>query len=68
MIALIGPTWILWAVLLRAIGMRHPPTLDDDAPLGRARVAVALVALVIFVLSFLPNPFLFTWSDLFTSR
>ena len=68
MIALIGPTWILWAVLLRVIGMRHPPTLDDGAAVGRARVVVALVALVVFALSFLPNPFLFTWSDLFTSR
>ena len=69
MIALIGPTWILWAAVLRVLGMRHPPTIDDDAPIGRARMVVGAVALVVFVLSFLPNPFLFTWADLFsTSR
>ena len=55
-------------MLLRVIGMRHPPTIDDGAPLGRARTVVAVIALVVFALSFLPNPFLVTWSDLFTSR
>ncbi len=68
LIVVIGPTWILWAVLLRVIGMRHPPTIDDGAPIGRGRAVVAAVALVVFALSFLPNPFLVTWSDLFTSR
>ena len=34
-----GPSWILWAILVRVLGRRHPPTLDDDAPVGRARVA-----------------------------
>ena len=29
-----GPNWILWAVLLRLLGRRHPPTLDDEAPVG----------------------------------
>lgn len=68
LIVVIGPTWILWAVLLRVIGMRHPPTLYDEAPVGRARAVVGGIALVVFALSFLPNPFLVTWKDLFTSR
>lgn len=66
LIVLIGPTWILWAVLLRVIGMRHPPTIDDEAPVGRGRAVLGAVALVVFVLSFLPNPFLVSWRDLLT--
>ena len=65
MIVFFGPSWILWAILLRIIGMRHPPTIDDTAPVGRARVVVACVGLAVFVLSFLPNPFLFSWHDVF---
>ena len=37
-----GPSWLLWAVLLRVLGRRHPPTLDDAAPVGRARVVVGV--------------------------
>jgi membrane-associated protease RseP (regulator of RpoE activity) len=66
LIVLIGPTWILWAVLLRVIGMRHPPTVDDEAPVGRGRAVLGAVALVVFALSFLPNPFLVSWKDLLT--
>ncbi len=35
-----GPNWILWAILVRVLGRRHPSTLDDEAPVGRARVWV----------------------------
>ena len=60
-----GPNWILWAVLVRVLGRRHPSTLDDDAPVGRARAWVGLVALVIFVVTFVPNPIVFHWADFF---
>ncbi len=36
-----GPNWIVWALLLRILGRRHPPTLDDASPLGRARLVLA---------------------------
>lgn len=60
-----GPNWILWAVLVRVLGRRHPPTLDDEAPVGRARVWVGLLALAVFVVSFVPNPIVFHWHDFF---
>lgn len=60
-----GPNWILWAVLLRVLGRRHPPTLDDSVPVGPARVAVAALALVVFVVCFVPNPIIFSWPDFF---
>jgi membrane-associated protease RseP (regulator of RpoE activity) len=42
---------VLWAVL----GPRHPPVVDDSAPIGWGRVLVALVALAIFILCFIPQ-------------
>ena len=49
--------WFLWAVLLLAIGFRHPPLLDGWEPLDRNRRIWAAVALAIFLLCFMPAPF-----------
>jgi membrane-associated protease RseP (regulator of RpoE activity) len=57
------PTWLLWTVLLLALGRRHPPTLNDARPLDRARVAVGILGFVVFVVCFTPSPFVVTWAD-----
>lgn len=49
--------WLVWAVLLVAIGFRHPPLIDRGEPLDRSRRILAGVAVAIFVLSFMPAPF-----------
>jgi membrane-associated protease RseP (regulator of RpoE activity) len=36
--------------------LRHPPVLDEDIPLDRRRVVLAAVIIIIFVLSFIPDP------------
>ena len=37
------PMWLLWTILLLLLARRpHPPTLDDDQPLGRARIFVGI--------------------------
>jgi membrane-associated protease RseP (regulator of RpoE activity) len=59
-----GPSWILWAVLVRVLGRRHPPTRDDEAPVGAARVAVGVLSLVVFVLCFVPDPIVMSWREL----
>jgi membrane-associated protease RseP (regulator of RpoE activity) len=59
-----GLSWILWAVLMRVLPRRHPPTLDDETPVGAARVAVGVLSLVVFVLCFVPNPIVFSWREL----
>jgi len=46
---------ILFGVLWAAIGPRHPPVVDETEALGWGRVLVALVALAIFVLCFIPR-------------
>ncbi|MGE5124740.1 MAG: site-2 protease family protein [Betaproteobacteria bacterium] len=60
-----GPNWILWAILLRVLGRRHPTTLDDEAPVGRGRAFVGLLSLVVFVVCFVPDPIQFSWRDFF---
>ncbi len=53
-------SWLVWTFLLIAMtvamGPRHPRTIDEDIPLDRARIWLAVVALVVFVLCFTPNP------------
>ena len=53
---LFWPGWLLWAFIGRLLGLRHPPTLDDTVPVGRLRQCLALVALVAFILCFIPVP------------
>ncbi|HTS12330.1 MAG TPA: site-2 protease family protein [Candidatus Limnocylindrales bacterium] len=49
-----GVTWILWGGLLTVLSLRfrHPPLYDPWEPLDRSRRAWAVVALLIFALSF----------------
>jgi membrane-associated protease RseP (regulator of RpoE activity) len=53
-------SWIVWTVvavgLLFAFGWRHPQVWDEDVPLDRRRMVLAVVAAVIFVLCFTPAP------------
>jgi membrane-associated protease RseP (regulator of RpoE activity) len=53
-------TWLVWlgfiSVLLTLSGWRHAPVLDEGAPLGAARWILALAAIVILVLCFIPVP------------
>jgi membrane-associated protease RseP (regulator of RpoE activity) len=50
-----GVHLIVFGLLWAAIGARHPPLLDESETLGAGRVLVALLALAIFVLCFIPN-------------
>jgi hypothetical protein len=38
------------------MGLFHPPVRDETTPLDRKRLGVAVLALVIFALSFMPVP------------
>lgn len=56
-LSLLWPGWFLWALLIFAFGLKHPPPLDDITPLDKKRKVLALVALIIFILTFVPIPF-----------
>jgi membrane-associated protease RseP (regulator of RpoE activity) len=53
-------SWLVWTFLLVAMtlvmGPRHPRTIDEDIPLDRTRIWLAVLALVVFVLCFTPSP------------
>ena len=48
--------WLFWATVLFFLGSRHPVIYDEN-PLGKTRRWLGLLAVIIFALSFMPNPF-----------
>jgi membrane-associated protease RseP (regulator of RpoE activity) len=56
----VSASWYVWTgmilAMLFAFGPRHPSTMDEHVPLDRVRLAIAVVALVIFALCFTPAP------------
>ncbi|HEX2254363.1 MAG TPA: site-2 protease family protein [Thermoanaerobaculia bacterium] len=54
--ALWFPGWIVWCLILLLMGLAHPPVRDEAEPLDARRHLVAALALVLFVLSFMPVP------------
>jgi membrane-associated protease RseP (regulator of RpoE activity) len=56
----VSSSWIAWTVMLllmlALVGPRHPPTLDDETPLGATRLWLALAALVMLIVCFTPAP------------
>jgi hypothetical protein len=48
--------WILWSILLLAIGFRHPPLLNRWEKLDRTRLLWAAIAVLMFILCFMPMP------------
>lgn len=50
------PVYVLWTlVLLFLMKVGHPPVVDEE-PLGRARIALAVFSLLVFLLCFMPFP------------
>jgi membrane-associated protease RseP (regulator of RpoE activity) len=62
-----GPNWLVWSLLLRLLGRRHPPTRDDSEPVGRGRRLVAAVGLLVFAVCFVPDPFQWSWTEFFAA-
>jgi membrane-associated protease RseP (regulator of RpoE activity) len=50
--------WILWSVLLLAIGFRHPPLINRWEQLDGRRIVWTGIAVLIFILCFMPMPVL----------
>jgi membrane-associated protease RseP (regulator of RpoE activity) len=60
MLTFVSSSWIVWTglmmVMLFTVGPRHPRVFDEDVPLDRTRLLLALFALVMFILCFTPAP------------
>jgi membrane-associated protease RseP (regulator of RpoE activity) len=50
------PGWLVWVTLALALGLRHPPPLDDLTSLDPSRRLLALVALGLLVVLITPLP------------
>lgn len=59
-LAIQATSWIVFAVLLlvmwRLVGLGHPPPLNDYEPIGPGRMVLAVVAAIMFIVSFTPKP------------
>ncbi|HET9533253.1 MAG TPA: site-2 protease family protein [Blastocatellia bacterium] len=55
-----SPVWLLWTlVLLFLLKVGHPPVMEDEK-LGWARIALAVLAALVFLLCFMPFPITIT--------
>jgi membrane-associated protease RseP (regulator of RpoE activity) len=50
-----GYTWLFWSLLLLIFALRHPLIIDHN-PMDRTRTWLAILALVVFILSFTVRP------------
>ena len=48
--------WLLIAILVLVLGLNHPPALDDTSSVGALEIAVGVLVLILFILSFTPVP------------
>ncbi len=48
--------WLLWALIIILLGLKHPMIYDEGADIGKTRKILGAVAIIIFVLSFIPDP------------
>lgn len=51
------PGWAMWAALMVILGIKHPPVLYWETPLDPGRRLIGWAALIIFVITFTPEPF-----------
>jgi membrane-associated protease RseP (regulator of RpoE activity) len=49
--------WLVWALLLAFLGIRHPRPFYDWVPLNGSRRALGIITILVFVLTFTPMPF-----------
>ena len=56
----VSRSWAVWTVLLvlmtYSFGLDHPPVGEEHLPIGGTRLALAVLAIVMFALSFTPVP------------
>jgi hypothetical protein len=50
------PTWLFFAFIILMIGLRHPPPLNDLTPLAKRDKLLCMVAIFVFLMTFVPIP------------
>lgn len=49
--------WALWAILMLILGIKHPPVIYWEVPLNQKRRVIGILAFIIFIITFIPEPF-----------
>lgn len=50
------PGWLVFGVLVLILGLRHPPPIDPYSPLDKGGRGLGWIAIILFILSFIPVP------------
>lgn len=53
---LFWPGWAMWGALMLGLGLNHPPVISWEVPLDPKRKLIGIVALIIFLITFIPVP------------
>jgi len=51
--------WWFFGALVLFFGLNHPRTIEDDKPIGWKARLLGIIAIIIFIISFIPTPFSF---------
>jgi len=49
--------WAIWGMLNLLFGLRHVPPAHPDVPLDNKRKLIAALTAIIFIVTFVPEPF-----------
>jgi Zn-dependent protease len=52
----VSPDWMWWSVIMLLFGLNHPPALNQAVKLQPFHLALAVIALLVLVLVFMPIP------------
>ncbi len=48
--------WYVWAVMAAILGVRHPPTFDEETPLDFKHRMLGIASVILFIITFMPVP------------
>jgi len=48
--------WYIWAAMAALLGVRHPPTSDEETPLDFKHRLLGISSVVLFIITFMPVP------------
>ncbi len=57
------PGWFIFGFLILMLGVRHPPPLNDISRLDPRRIIVGIIAVVILLVTFVPQPFVMVGNE-----
>ena len=49
--------WFFWVAAVFVFGLRHPQLIDETTPLDMGDKVLGIIALIIFIITFIPVPF-----------